>query len=46
MVNTDTIQLSAANGATVKVTIGGKTFSWNSKGGSGGGFGGGIGIGI
>ena len=45
VVNTDTIQLSAANGATVRVTIGGKTFSWSSKGG-GGGFGGSIGIGI
>lgn len=46
VVNTDTIQLSSEDGATVRVTIGGKTFSWNSKGGSGGGFGGSIGIGI
>ena len=45
VVNTDTIQLSAVNGSTVRVTIGGKTFSWSSKGG-GGGFGGSIGIGI
>ena len=46
VVNTDTIQLSSEDGVTVRVTIGGKTFSWNSKGGSGGGFGGSIGIGI
>lgn len=45
LVNNDTIQLSGANGATVKVTIGTKIFSWSSKGG-GGGFGGSIGIGI
>lgn len=45
VVNTDTIQLSSEDGVTVRVTIGGKTFSWNSKGG-GGGFGGSIGIGI
>ena len=32
VVNTDTIQLSAANGATVIVTIGSKTFSWSSVG--------------
>jgi hypothetical protein len=32
VVNTDTIQLSAANGATVTVTIGSKTFSWSSVG--------------
>lgn len=45
VVNNDTIQLSAEDGVTVRVTIGGKTFSWSSKGG-GGGFGGSIGIGI
>lgn len=45
LVNNDTIQLSGADGATVRVTIGTRTFSWSSKGG-GGGFGGSIGIGI